>query len=84
MGLKKFDEALVLGVERLGMIGGEKDRILGALHNRVAGWGAGLLDYHFGFAWGGFRRYALRQRQLARGHFREYLEKDSFDKKILP
>lgn len=64
-------------VERLGKIGREKDRILGALHNKIACWGAGFLDYHFGIVWGGFGRYADREKSKARAHFRDYLEKKS-------
>lgn len=64
---------------KLRAIGYEKDRILGALHNRVANWGAGFLDYHFGIVWGGFGRFAERQRTKARTHFRDYLEKTSDD-----
>lgn len=65
---------------RLGAIGQEKDKFLGALHNRIANWGAGFLDYHFGFVWGGFRRLAFRQRGKGRAHFRTYLEETSAEK----
>lgn len=64
-------------VERLGGIGREKDRILGALHNKVACWGAGFLDYHFGIVWDGFGRWAVSEKRKGRARFRSYIENKS-------
>ncbi len=70
--------------DKLGVIGREKDRIIGALHYKIACWGAGFLHYHLGIVWDGFGRYAISEKNKGRARFRSYLENKDGNPPLTP